>query len=173
MSDSDRYYGKYRGLVQVALDPETDGRVTALVTVGSVPLLVVAEAVTPFAGAGMGFFGVPPVGAGIWIEFEEGDINKPVWSGCWWPSGQLKASLSAAADLTTLPLVMQSLMGNRLVISTVGPECITLETLAAEAGPRIVLATDSLTLSFGPAVSIVLSVDGVKICGEALKVLPG
>lgn len=172
MKETRRYYGKYRGMVMQPFDPQTGGRVVASVTVGGVPLQVVADACMPFGGPGMGLFGVPPAGAGVWIEFVEGDLNKPVWSGCWWPDGQLQLSLGLGADLSTLPIVMQSALGSRLIINTIGEDCITLETKAAELGPRIVLSLTSLKLSFGPAVSIELSVDGVKICGEALQVVP-
>jgi uncharacterized protein involved in type VI secretion and phage assembly len=40
----------------------------------------------PYAGPNQGAFLVPPVGAGVWIEFEAGDVSRPIWSGCWWSS---------------------------------------------------------------------------------------
>lgn len=172
MNDNNRYYGKYRGIVVNSATPETNGRLTATVTVGGTPVIVVAEVCTPFAGLNMGFYGMPPPQAGVWIEFEEGNLNKPIWTGCWWPEGQLSLSLGTQIDLTQLPLAMQSAAGNRLVINTLGDKLITLETALAELGPRIVLAVDGVTLSFGPMVSIELSATGVKICGEALTVSP-
>ena len=36
-----------------------------------------------------GFFAVPPVGAGVWIEFEAGDVSRPIWSGAWWATGEV------------------------------------------------------------------------------------
>jgi len=45
----------------------------------------------PYSGKGSGFFRVPPKGAGVWIEFESGDVSRPVWTGCWWADGQLPA----------------------------------------------------------------------------------
>jgi hypothetical protein len=172
MNDEQRYYGKYRGTVVNPTTPETNGRLTATVTVGGTPMLVVAEACTPFAGASMGFYAMPQAQAGVWIEFEEGDLNRPIWTGCWWPEGQLALALGTGVDFTTLPLAMQSAAGNRLVIGTFSDDCITLETALADAGARVVISMDKLTLSFGPLVSIELSIDGVKICGEALTVVP-
>jgi hypothetical protein len=32
---------------------------------------------------------VPDSGAGVWIEFEAGDVSRPIWSGCWWGDNQL------------------------------------------------------------------------------------
>ena len=47
----------------------------------------------PYAGPGAGFVALPPVGAGVWIEFEQGDPDFPIWSGGWWGSaGELPAS---------------------------------------------------------------------------------
>ena len=40
----------------------------------------------PFGGSGMGFFALPKVGAGVWIEFEHGDPDYPIWTGCWFGS---------------------------------------------------------------------------------------
>ena len=39
---------------------------------------------TPYAGKGVGFMFVPPKGAHVWIEFEDGDPSKPIYSGCFW-----------------------------------------------------------------------------------------
>ena len=37
----------------------------------------------PFGGSGMGFIALPSVDAGVSIEFEYGDPDYPIWSGCW------------------------------------------------------------------------------------------
>src|SRR5262249_32667661 len=89
-----RYYGKYRGTVVSPIDLGLKGRITALVTVGGIPLTVVAEACTPYAGPGCGFYAIPPAGAGVWIEFVEGDLDQPVYTGCWWREGEVLAMLS-------------------------------------------------------------------------------
>ena len=31
---------------------------------------------------------LPEVGSGVWIEFEAGQLDNPIWSGAWWASGQ-------------------------------------------------------------------------------------
>lgn len=83
-----RYYGKYRGYVHDVHDPEHRGRIRAVV-----PRLLGERTPTgwalpsaPYAGPDQGFFTVPDIGAGVWIEFEEGDLSKPIWSGQWWGS---------------------------------------------------------------------------------------
>jgi uncharacterized protein involved in type VI secretion and phage assembly len=39
---------------------------------------------TPYAAPQAGFLLLPPVDALVWIEFEAGDPNYPIWSGCFW-----------------------------------------------------------------------------------------
>lgn len=82
---SDRFYGKYRGLVINNLDPTSRGRIQAMVpeVLGEIPTGW-AEPCSPYAGPLAGFFAVPPPGAGVWIEFEAGDTSRPVWVGGWW-----------------------------------------------------------------------------------------
>lgn len=85
-----RFYGKYRGVVSNVDDPENRGRIRARIS----EVLADVESpwalpCTPYAGDGMGVFTVPPVGAGVWIEFEAGDPARPVWVGCWWGENQL------------------------------------------------------------------------------------
>ena len=43
----------------------------------------------PYAGTARGFFAVPPIGAGVWIEFEAGDVSRPIWTGGWWATGEV------------------------------------------------------------------------------------
>jgi len=81
-----RFYGKRKGLVTDVDDPENMGRIRA-----QVPGVMQGQKIpwalpcAPFTGPDAGLFAVPPVGAAVWIEYEEGDINLPIWSGGWWP----------------------------------------------------------------------------------------
>ena len=81
------FYGKYRGIVTDNKDPLFTGRIRATVpdVLGS-DESGWATACTPFAGSGAGFFALPDVGVGVWIEFEHGDPDYPIWTGCWWGS---------------------------------------------------------------------------------------
>jgi hypothetical protein len=85
---SDRFYGKYRGLVTKTADPLALGRIQASVpeVLGDVDTGW-ALPCAPYAGAGAGLFTVPPVGAGVWIEFEGGDVSRPICAGTWWGTG--------------------------------------------------------------------------------------
>jgi Type VI secretion system/phage-baseplate injector OB domain len=88
--DADRFYGKYRGIVTNDQDPMQIGRLQAIVPE------VLGELTSgwalpcaPYAGTGSGFYAIPPVGAGVWIEFEAGDTSRPIWSGAWWATGEV------------------------------------------------------------------------------------
>ena len=89
---ANRFFGKYRATVVDNEDPQQLGRLTARVpeVLGDVNSGWALPCV-PYAGDGEGFYTVPPVGAGVWIEFEAGDPSRPIWNGCWWGDGQLPA----------------------------------------------------------------------------------
>ena len=78
-------YGKYRGIVTGNDDSVTHrGRLKVRVPAVLGDLEVWAEPCVPYAGSGVGLFAMPPVDAGVWIEFEGGDISYPIWVGCYW-----------------------------------------------------------------------------------------
>lgn len=88
-----QYFGKYRGKVETNVDPTELGRVQvsvpAVLGEGS---LSWAMPCVPYAGDGVGFFAIPPEGANVWVEFESGDPNYPIWSGCFWGEGEVPVS---------------------------------------------------------------------------------
>jgi hypothetical protein len=87
-----QFFGKYRGKVENNIDPMLQGRVQI-----SVPAVLGdgrlswAMPCAPYGGAGVGFFAIPPIGANIWVEFEAGDPDYPIWSGCFWGVGEAPA----------------------------------------------------------------------------------
>lgn len=84
------YYGKYRGEVVNNIDPKFLGRMQV-----SVPAVLGdgrlswAMPCVPYAGSGVGMFAIPPIGAKVWVEFEGGDPDYPIWTGCFWGLGEL------------------------------------------------------------------------------------
>lgn len=97
-----RFFGKYRGKVSNNLDPMQLGRIQ--VTVPEVlgdGRMSWALPCVPFAGSGVGFFALPPVGANVWVEFEGGDPDFPIWAGCFWDVGQVPAK-PAVPQMTVL-----------------------------------------------------------------------
>lgn len=96
-----RFFGKYRGLVKYNQDPEQLGRLRV-----SVPSVLGTEVVTgwampcvPLGGdADQGVLFIPEVGAGVWVEFEEGDLEFPVWVGTYWSKPGRKSELPKPND---------------------------------------------------------------------------
>lgn len=86
----DRCFGKYRGTVHGNEDPTGRGRLEVVVpaVMGSQP--VWAMPCVPFAGPNVGLFALPPVGAGVWVEFEAGDPSYPIWTGCFWGTDEIE-----------------------------------------------------------------------------------
>ena len=82
-----RFYGKYRGFVVDNADPEKLGRLKV-----KVPSVLGNEVVTGWAlpcsayggGTNCGMLFIPERDDGVWIEFEEGDLEFPVWVGTFW-----------------------------------------------------------------------------------------
>jgi hypothetical protein len=82
----ERRYGKYRGFVVDNQDPEKRGRLrVSIPSVLSDQVSDWALPCLPFGGAAnYGFFIIPDVDAQLWVEFEEGDIHRPIWTGTFW-----------------------------------------------------------------------------------------
>lgn len=89
------YYGKYRGLVTDTKDPDVRGRIK--VSVPAIPGMADAWAVpcTPYGGKDVGFYAIPPAGSFVWVEFEGGNIDQPIWVGCLWDTDQVPSEVSS------------------------------------------------------------------------------
>ncbi len=88
----EKYFGKYRGKVANNIDPMQLGRIQVSVpTVLGDGRLSWAMPCVPYAGRQVGFFAIPPTDANIWVEFEGGNIDYPIWSGCFWGTGEVPA----------------------------------------------------------------------------------
>jgi hypothetical protein len=117
------FYGKYRGVVVNNTDPLQIGRIQAIVPdVGSLTPGTWALPCVPIAGPNMGFFSVPIVGSGVWIEFERGDPDYPVWVGCYWGLAAEVPVMSRIVPPSIPGITLQTALKNGLVISdTPGP----------------------------------------------------
>jgi uncharacterized protein involved in type VI secretion and phage assembly len=80
-----KYWGKYRGFVEDRNDPSKLGRLR--VRVPSIMCDALTDWAWPassYAGANLGFFFIPQHGDLVWVEFVEGALSHPLWSGCAW-----------------------------------------------------------------------------------------
>lgn len=88
--EGDRFFGKYRGKVTSTKDPLKLGRIQVEVpSVFADGRLNWAMPCTPYAGKDIGFFTVPPIESNVWVEFEAGNSEYPIWSGCFWGDNEL------------------------------------------------------------------------------------
>jgi uncharacterized protein involved in type VI secretion and phage assembly len=159
-----RHYGKYRGLVVDVADPMQLGRIRARVpeVFGEVETGWALPA-APYAGDGVGAWAIPPVGANVWMEFEAGDVSRPIWCGCWWGEGQQPPGQQGNTASPSLKIVRseQGLIvsldddGQTISVSDEnGSNILTIEiqkgqimikaaTKAVVAAPRIELVEDA------------------------------
>ena len=88
-----QFFGKYRGTVVNNIDPLQQGRVQVSVpaVLGDATLGWAMPCVAVRRARASGFFAVPPVGANVWVEFEGGDPDYPIWTGCFWGIGEVPA----------------------------------------------------------------------------------
>jgi hypothetical protein len=77
-----KYFGKYRGIVESNSDPMLMGRiiVTVPAVLGLMPSSWALPCVPYVSGS---LYKLPPVGTHVWVEFEQGNADSPIWSGCW------------------------------------------------------------------------------------------
>jgi uncharacterized protein involved in type VI secretion and phage assembly len=157
------YFGKYRGKVENNVDPNQLGRIQV-----SVPSVLGdgqsswAMPCTPYGGSSVGWYAIPPVGANIWVEFEEGNTDYPIWSGCFWGSGECPAS-PAAADMKVLKTDTATITINDLS----GASGIKIETTS---GMKIEISATGIEISNGQGASIKLDGPKVSLNDQALEV---
>jgi len=91
-----RFYGKYRGIVVDNQDPAKLGRLKLKVpsVLGSDVVTGWATPCVPYGGAAdQGILFIPEVDAGVWTEFEEGDLEFPIWAGTFWSQPNSESEL--------------------------------------------------------------------------------
>lgn len=160
---SNQFFGKYRGKVENNLDPLKQGRIQV-----SVPVVLGegrlswATPCVPYAGSGVGFFAVPPRDANVWVEFEGGNPDYPIWSGCFWDTGR-------APDPQALALkkIWKTDTATITVDDTPGAGGIKIETAA---GMKIQIDSVGIEINNGQGASIKLSGPQISLNGGALEV---
>jgi hypothetical protein len=151
------YFGKYRGVV-VDVDAGTM-RIKA-----SVPSVLGgvtsgwASPCVPYAGPQVGFMMLPDIGSGVWIEFESGDVSFPIWTGCFWNTGDIPAQASTLKTIVTA--------AGQLDFDT-SANSVTLEDASQNT---VVLDATGITSTSG-ASNVAIGSTGVSINDGALEVM--
>lgn len=162
------HYGKFRGAVIGNADPMRMGRL--LVTVPALDLLGAwAMPCFPVSGDKTGTWMIPSPGTGVWVEFEQGDVNYPIWSGCWY-SSDAEVPLLASEASPALPLILFQTPSNTFMLSDApGPAGGIL--LKTASGGFISISDEGMTLSNGKGASITLRGPSVTVNDGALEVI--
>lgn len=165
------FFGKYRASVLDNIDPLQIGRLMVQVPdVSNVIPSTWAMPCVPFAGIQSGFYAVPAIGSGVWVEFEHGDPDYPIWVGCFWGSAADLPALALAAPPGVQQVVIQTTEQNMLMISDVpGPSGGIL--LKTAAGALISITDTGITLSNGQGATLALTGPSVSVNEGALEVI--
>ena len=169
-----RLIGKYRGTVVNNVDPMLRGRLLVTVpdAIGMVPSSW-AEPCVPLAGPTgppMGVYKVPVIGAGVWVEFEQGDASRPIWVGCRWGAASDVPTLAHAGLPVSPNIVLQTLGQNALVISDLpGPTGGIM--LKSATGATLIVNDTGIYIQNGKGASIVMTGPTVNVNMGALTVI--
>jgi hypothetical protein len=170
-----RYYGKYRGLVIDNVDPLQTGRVMAQCpdVLGDTPGTWAMPCV-PVAGMQAGVFVVPPIGSQIWVEFEQGNPDFPIWTGGFWGSAADVPTFATAPP--AIPpgqnIVLQTSLGNMVLLSDAAATPATGGiVLKSVSGAMIVVNDTGIYIDNGQGASITLLGSTVAINETALTVV--
>lgn len=168
---ADKLFGKYRGIVLNNIDPMQIGRLMVQVPDASNVLPSTwAMPCVPFAGIQSGMFAVPPIGSGVWIEFEQGNTDYPVWTGCFWGSAAEPPALALAAAPGLQQIVIQSVGQNTFMLSdTPGPTGGIL--LKSTTGAMIAINETGIIISNGQGASIVMTGPTITVNQGALEII--
>jgi hypothetical protein len=172
---SKRYYGKYRGLVIENLDPLQIGRVMLQCAdvFGETPASWALPCV-PAAGIQAGVFVVPPIGSQVWVEFEQGNPDYPIWTGGFWGT---VADVPALANVPPpIPpgqnIMLQTTGQNMILVSDAPPTPATGGiVLKSVSGAMIVVNETGIYISNGQGATITMIGPTVDINETALTIV--
>ncbi len=168
-----RYYGKYKGFVVDNDDPENLGRLRV-----KVPSILGEEVVTgwampcvPYGGASdQGFFFIPEIDAGVWVEFEEGNLEFPIWVGTFWskPGGASEVPKPGDSQSPPTQKIIRTVKGHSIEIEDKdGEEKIVI--FEKVNGNKITMDKNGVIIEDKNNNKITLSTSGVVITSNKIK----
>jgi len=171
MTAGQKFYGKYRATVLNNIDPMQIGRIQVIVPdVSNVIPTSWAMPCVPVAGIQMGMYTVPPIGSGVWVEFEQGDPDYPVWVGCFWGTAAEVPALARMVPPAVPGITFQTTLQNGVTINDVpGPTGGIM--LKSATGATIIVNDTGIYIQNGKGASIVMAGPTVTINNGALVVV--
>ncbi|WP_326538117.1 phage baseplate assembly protein V [Pseudorhodoferax sp.] len=167
----EKFYGKYRGLVLNNIDPMQMGRLMVQVPdVGGVMPSTWAMPCVPVAGIQNGMFALPMIGSGVWIEYEQGDIDHPIWVGCFWGSAAEVPALARLTPPAMQAITLQTPLQNGLTISDLpGPTGGIM--LKSATGATLIVNDTGIYIQNGKGASLTMLGPTVTINAGALTIV--
>ena len=166
-----KYYGKYRGMVLNNIDPMQQGRLQVQVpdVAGLAPASWAMPCV-PLAGLQNGMMALPVIGSGVWIEFEQGNPDHPIWVGCFWGSAAEVPALALATPPGLPAITSQTPPQNGVTISDLpGPTGGIM--LKSATGATLIVNDTGIYIQNGKGAMITLVGPTVTINNGALTVV--
>lgn len=170
MSEEGKYYGKYRGVVLNNIDPMQMGRLMVQVpdVAGLAPSSWAMPCV-PIAGIQNGMVALPIIGSGVWVEFEQGDPDHPIWTGCFWGSAAELPALALTVPPAIPGITLQTPLQNGITVNDVpGPTGGIM--LKSPTGATIVVNDTGIYIQNGKGASIVMTGPTITINNGALVI---
>ena len=168
---SERYFGKYRGLVLNNIDPMQMNRLQVQVPdVGGLIPATWAMPCVPVAGIQNGMVALPMIGSGVWVEFEQGDPDYPIWVGCFWGSAAEVPVLAKATPPAIQAITFQTPLQNGLTISDLpGPTGGIM--LKSATGAMLIVNDTGIYIQNGKGAAITMIGPTVTVNNGALTVV--
>lgn len=168
---TERYLGKYRGMVLNNIDPMQQGRLQVQVpdVAGLAPASWAMPCV-PVAGLQNGMFALPMIGAGVWVEFEQGNADFPIWTGCFWGSAAEVPAMALQTPPGVQALTLQTTLQNGVTISDLpGPTGGIM--IKSATGATLIVNDTGIYIQTGKGAAITLVGPTVTINNGALTVI--
>jgi uncharacterized protein involved in type VI secretion and phage assembly len=171
VNNQQKHYGKYRGVVLNNVDPMQQGRLQVQVPdVTGLPPASWAMPCVPIAGIQTGMVALPIPGSGVWVEFEQGDPDHPIWTGCFWGSAAEVPALALATPPAVPAITLQTPLQNGLTVSDLpGPTGGIM--LKSATGAMLIVNDTGIYIQNGKGAMITLVGPTVTINYGALVVI--
>ena len=167
-----QYFGKYRGTVITNIDPLQIGRLMVQVPdVLGTSTSSWALPCVPFTGRGSGVYVVPQIGSGVWVEFEHGDPDYPIWTGGFWGSASEVPTLAMAGNPVSPSIILQSGLQSMIMISDLPGPTGGILIKHATSSAMIMINDLGITITNGKGATITMMANIIDLNNGALTII--